>query len=370
MMAPTMEATEAPNQENEPTKVPDNENEATKAPDNEEATPVSGSASSSTGGYTVQVGAEDVSQGATIEAFFPASLHVHVGDTVTFHQNANEIHTVTFLSGQQTPQLLIPMPNAPQGAMMMNPLAAFPAVSQNGQYDGSGLAGSGIMGKEQGQAPSFSLTFTKAGTYNYICVVHSMMKMTGTIVVDPAGTTIPAPDQVATQAQQEITQVLAKVPAVIADAQKLVKPDVKNADGTTTHTVMVGYEEGQIDLMSFFPANVAVKPGDTVTWNFSPQDMAPHTITFLNGAEEPAAIKAMPQPSGPPVLTFDPLVALPQNAGKPLTNQGMFSSGVIDPAAPGPHTYSIKVGSLTAEAEYECLLHDTEGMKGTLTPAQ
>jgi plastocyanin len=348
-------------------------NEPTKAPENDEATqPAVGAPppQAGAGGYTVLVGAEDVDQGAQIEAFFPTTLHVHVGDTVTWKQNAAEIHTVNFLAGQQTPPFVVPLPNGPQGAVMINPVAAFPNVPQNGQYDGSSPAGSGVMGQDQGQAPNFNLTFTKAGTYNFICLVHSGMKMVGTIIVDPAGTSIPSPAQVSVQAQQEIAQALQQVPAVIANAQKLIVPDVKNADGTTTHTVMVGYAEGQVDLMSFFPATTAVKPGDTVTWNFSPQDMAPHTITFLNGADEPPTIKAIPQPSGPPILTFDPLVAQPQGAGQPLTNQGMYSSGVIDPSAPGPHTYSIKIGNLQSEAEYVCLLHDSEGMKGTLTVGQ
>ena len=189
---------------------------------------------------------------------------------------------------------------------MFNPLAAFPAAPQNGQYDGTTFANSGIMGKEQGQVPSFSLTFTKAGTYNYLCAVHTPMKMVGTIVVDEASASIPTPQQVSAQAQQEASTALANAASVVSAAETQVKPDVKNADGTTTHYVTVGYEEGQVDLMAFFPKEVTVKPGDTVVWDFSPKDMAPHTITFLNGAEEPPLVKAIPQQSGLPILTIDP----------------------------------------------------------------
>jgi plastocyanin len=57
----------------------------------------------STGGmqtYSVIVGAENVTRGITVNAFFPAVLHVHVGDTVVWKQNSHEIHTVTFLAGE------------------------------------------------------------------------------------------------------------------------------------------------------------------------------------------------------------------------------------------------------------------------------
>jgi plastocyanin len=317
--------------------------------------------------YTVLVGAMDMKSGAAVEAFFPATLHIHTGDRVTWKENGNEIHTVTFLGGQNTPDLLVPLTNGPEGAMMFNPLAAFPAGPQDGQYDGSGYANSGIMGNEQGQTPTYSLTFTKPGTYSYICIVHSQMKMTGTIVVEGASASILSPADASAQGQQELSTAMAKIPAVISAAQALEKPDQKNADGTTTHYVMVGYNDGQIDMMSFFPSQVAVKPGDTVIWTLSPQNMAPHTVTFLNGANEPALLQAIPQTSGPPLLSFNPSVALPQNSGQPLSNQGIFSSGVMDPAAPGPHSFTIKIGDISGNLQYECLLHDSEGMVGTLT---
>ncbi len=41
-------------------------------------------------------------------AYFPGSIRIHVGDTVHFVQNSNEIHTVTFLGGQQLPALIVP----------------------------------------------------------------------------------------------------------------------------------------------------------------------------------------------------------------------------------------------------------------------
>jgi plastocyanin len=49
--------------------------------------------------YTVLVGAQDTSLGADVDAYFPESLQIHVGDTVHWQRNTNEIHTVSFLAG-------------------------------------------------------------------------------------------------------------------------------------------------------------------------------------------------------------------------------------------------------------------------------
>jgi hypothetical protein len=96
---------------------------------------------------------------------------------------------------------------------------------------------------------------------------------------------------------------------------------------------------------------------------------APHAITFLNGAAEPDLLVPEPQPSGPPLLLFNPAVIFPQNADKPLTGQGIYNSGLIDPSAPGPHSFSLKIGDISGNISYECLLYDSSGMKGRLTVA-
>ena len=53
--------------------------------------------------YTVLVGAEDVSHATSVMAYFPATLHIHVGDAVLWKQNTHEIHTVTFLPTEYGP---------------------------------------------------------------------------------------------------------------------------------------------------------------------------------------------------------------------------------------------------------------------------
>jgi plastocyanin len=72
-------------------------------------------------------------------AFHPASITVKVGTKVTFTNEDGTIHTAT-----------------------SNP---------------SGLIDSGNLNKGQ----SYTVTFTKAGTYHYICSIHQ--NMTGTVIV-------------------------------------------------------------------------------------------------------------------------------------------------------------------------------------------
>jgi amicyanin len=79
-------------------------------------------------------------------AFAPATLTVTVGDTVTWTNMDQVVHTAT---------------------------------STSGAFDSGDL----------GQGESYSLTFTAAGTYDYLCTPHP--SMTGQVVVEPAAA--PAP---------------------------------------------------------------------------------------------------------------------------------------------------------------------------------
>jgi hypothetical protein len=56
-----------------------------------------------------------------------------------------------------------------------------------GTYAGTGWVSAGLYVGPPIPAPhSYSLTFTKAGTYPYICVLHDVVGMTGSITVAAA----------------------------------------------------------------------------------------------------------------------------------------------------------------------------------------
>ena len=308
--------------------------------------------------YTVLVGAEQVSSGIDVMSFFPDTLRVHVGDTVLWKQNSHEIHTVTFLAGLPLPELLVP---APIGGLMLNPEAAFPTAPANGMYDGSSYANSGVMSTDPGQPQEFSLTFTQKGTFSYICIVHGQMMSATIEVVDPS-VQIPSPADVSNQAKKSIRAQFVHGIRLLQAAYSDVPKPVTNPDGTKTFTVLIGYAKDQIDLMGFFPKKLIARPGDTINFELSSSNEAPHTVTFLNGGEDIPFIIPTPNPPGPPLLIVNPDVLAPMNFGQPLTHDGVFSSGLLMPG--GPSTYSLTVGDTSGDFPYECLLHDTAGMTG------
>lgn len=130
-----------------------------------------------------------------IMRFFPARLQVGAGDTVTWNNTTFVPHTVTFLGGSQAPDLITPQFQATGGppTLVINPRALFPSQAPP-VYDGTGYMNSGFIeaGPEATHGTSFSLTFTRPGTYSYICLLHADQGMAGVIEVGAAGSGVGA----------------------------------------------------------------------------------------------------------------------------------------------------------------------------------
>ncbi len=318
--------------------------------------------------YTVLVGAENAHRGVDIMAYFPSRVTIHVGDSVLWVQNANEIHTVTFLGGSPVPPLISQATDlgfpADPGPLVFTPKAVDRATSGT-LGDNTTFVNSGLMGREPGQYGSFSLTFTAKGTYDYLCVVHGMM-MSGVVRVVGGRECVASPWMVRARGLYEIARKMSHVPAVLREARQQIEPPTVNPDGTVTHYVNLGFGEGQIDLMRFFPSHLLVRPGDTVKWQMTPASDAPHTVTFLNGTPEPDLVIPVLQTNAPPVLYFNPAVLMPSpSVPANLMRTGYYNSGLMDPV-PGT-TYSLVIGDVTpGPLQYLCQLHDTSGMKGSL----
>lgn len=119
-----------------------------------------------------------------IMAFLPSRFTVRAGDTVTWKQNADEIHTVTSLSGAPLPRFEAPISGSGPADLMVNPVAAFPTRPPGAPvevYSGTGVVGSGIMSDQPpgpGAPPNntFSLTLDTPCVYQMVCVAHPFMR--------------------------------------------------------------------------------------------------------------------------------------------------------------------------------------------------
>jgi plastocyanin len=123
--------------------------------------------------------------------FAPTDFTIHVGDTIDWTQTSSQTpHTVTLYSAQPEPAQFITQPQlGGPPKILLNPAAFAPAGGPT--YDGTGVYNSGYMPGTQDPAPgprTYRLTFTKPGTYEYICVLHDEMGMNGRITVLPAAT--------------------------------------------------------------------------------------------------------------------------------------------------------------------------------------
>jgi plastocyanin len=145
-------------------------------------------------------------------AFLPEKLRIRVGDTVTW-KFEGDLHTVTFTTGTKPaglviptsqaqpgeviPRVFLPVPGAPQGVNMMNPLLVFPTRKADQpveKYSGTGFVNAGMMSKTTvfpGTPPiqTFSVTFDMPGTFQYVCLLHQEFGMRGTVEVAPATAT-------------------------------------------------------------------------------------------------------------------------------------------------------------------------------------
>jgi plastocyanin len=329
--------------------------------------------------WKVQVAGMEMENLIDLQAFFPKEITINAGDAIFFEfPTPPGFHTVTFLSGEDVPPLIIPdeaagdspaSPPAGPPTLVLNPQAAFPVGGNT--YDGTGYLNSGLDVVRLPSDPPFVLTFTTPGTYEYQCIPHGVV-MKATVVVQEAGSTI-AEDQAAidAQAEQERAAVIEEGMAEIAEYGEATA--TARDDGSTLWEVAAGVGEGQARVMQFLPNALEIKAGDTVRWvNHSKTE--PHTVTFVGaGAEPPEDIFIEPQPSGPPKIIQNPMTLFPQG-GEVYSGEGLVNSGFLgelngEPLPGGP-AYELTFDT-AGEFPYYCVLHasgpEGPGMAGTIT---
>lgn len=249
--------------------------------------------------------------------YSPHAMNIYVGDTVTWvNRGRLEPHTVTFGSMSrlrflsQNRVLVTPKQNGPP-ELALNPALAL--ATRRAQYDGSGFANSGFL--RQGQR--WTITFTRAGTYRYYCLLH-FPGMFGVVMVRPR----PAASQ--------------------------------------NYSVRTGYGSNTSGADVYFPDDLTVHVGSTVTW----YGAVFHTISFAPAAViaalRPQLIVPVPHKGGPPKLTLNPKIAL-ASGGNIENGSGLYiNSGILQPQH---NTFSVTF-TKPGVYHYACLVHF--GMDGVI----
>lgn len=296
--------------------------------------------------FTVSAGSESPGGDVQLNEFAPINVTVNVGDTVTWRLDSTEFHNVIFTGGAPAPAFVQPGPDG----VFVNPASAFPSGGPN--YDGTGMAGSGLLNK----GDKFSLTFTKAGTFSYLCSIHPGMG--GSVKVVDAGQTADTQAAIDARRSAQVNGDLATkaIPAIMANRGELAPP-------TATVGVAAGVQSGPADSLRFFPQRVTIHEGELVSWIWRTED-TPHTVTFLAGQPQPEVVVPQPQAAGPPRLQLNPAVLAP--AGDPIDwNGGSFlNSGFLQPMPNQPAPEFGVHFSTAGTYDYLCLLHP--GMVGTV----
>ncbi len=138
-------------------------------------------------GLTVRAGNDK--QGIAALAFFPAAKTVKVGQSVKFtvSDKTTETHNVAFAPKDYAEQDLAASFIGPTG---LDPRTVYPSepfgspLVVGGTSHGNGFVNTGMLDSEKATPlpKSASVSFSKAGTYQYYCIVHGAA-MSGTITV-------------------------------------------------------------------------------------------------------------------------------------------------------------------------------------------
>ncbi|MDP9017238.1 MAG: plastocyanin/azurin family copper-binding protein [Candidatus Eremiobacteraeota bacterium] len=260
--------------------------------------------------------------------FYPSSITIDAGDTVQWTFPTGEPHTVAFLGPRSAP----PPPTDP----------SVPAPAGGATYDGSTYTSSGfvLLGK------TYALTFPKAGTYVYYCLLHRGMQ--GTITVNPAGTAYPQTQstintQGATLASADLAQAAAAPPQFPYPAggpHLAAGISFGLQTGTNVLSSVVRFLDGPT-----LASSVTVPVGTSVTWTNLSSNF-PHTVTF--GVV------------GQPFPVLNPFA--PPSGGTSYDGTALVNSGPLFPGASYTLTFT-RAGTYT----YHCIFHDdTENMIGTV----
>jgi plastocyanin len=293
--------------------------------------------------WRATVGADSNDQGTQALAFLPNEMWIHAGDSIVWTFVTNEIHTVTFLTDGH-PRL--PFPVGCPG------FTANPAT-----FTGLNCVTTPPLVKPE----IYTVTFTTAGNYKLVCLVHE--NMTATINVLASSAALPHnQDFYDKEAQREKDALLSD------EGDHGDHNGAKNAvTAGNGQVVATGGGSETVSHMRFMDDKAEIRAGDTLEWT-NEDPVTPHTITF--GVEP---LDPMP-PSGNVTTDADGARHATINSTSDNVHSGFIVAGpqerLFTNQLPLPVTRFRVTFTHSGVYPYKCALHDNLGMTGTVKVKQ
>lgn len=256
--------------------------------------------------YAVQLdGASPAGHMWSFMRFFPSTLAVTQGDTVTFTSAAppGAPHSVTLVpttdahqwradnqgaGGMWAPFVPDTAVGGDDDQLDFNPLAATPTFAIAGKapcgttdapctFDGSGIVNSGALFGNPAAPPTFTVQIapnTPPGQYTVLCLLHPGMEMTLTVL--PVNSTVQSPAQATDRGQAELQHALTvDAPAAERIVQQVHRSRIKH--GHVRVSIHAGAVVNGASVAEFRDRRVVVHKGDRIRVLGSPEI---HNLAF------------------------------------------------------------------------------------------
>ncbi len=328
---------------------------------------------------------------SSLNEYFPRSVEIRAGDTVTWRMNGNadDPHTVTFAHDLNEVVDIVPRPNAAPGEFIFAPTLVDPSRRPGGpveEYREGGYFNSGIMfgyqiGADVPMIDTFSMNFPEPGIYRYICGIHEFHR--GTVVVmEASDPDMPTQEDIDREARIQMEfglGIVNSLQTLVAEETTVLDVEV-GPDGTSRYMVAAGMGTPEAEVLEFFPRNLQIKKGDTVSW----VSTRFHAVVFAGDDGIPIFYETERRARGTPYIVANSCVLFPSDQApgdtfpdNPCTpppeelpsheydGTGFRSSGLIGYGQrPGGLGYSLTFTE-AGTFSYSCPIH--RGMVGRVT---